>query len=349
MSKELSKGAAWMRGKIMPIHEASLPLNDWGLTRSDITYDVVPVIDGAFFRLTDYLNRFEASMKDMRLDPKINRNDIQKALTDMVSKSGLRNSYVSMVCSRGVPNVAGSRNPKDCDNHFFAWCVPYVNIIKPEIAQNGASAWIPDAVKRIPEDSVNPRNKNYHWGDLTKGLFEAKDNDAETVILVNHQDNITEGPGFNVFAVTDGKVITSDHGVLEGISRQTILDICDELSLEKEVRPISREEFMEADEIFLTTSSGGVVPITKVNDRVFSNDAPGEMTVKLMECYWNWTKNDDLRIEITYNKENLNEASQIKKSISKTFNRLIWLTLMAAVLLIMYVIYTEYPELIGLT
>ena len=349
MSKDLSNGAAWMRGKVIPIHEASLPINDWGLTRSDITYDVVPVVDGAFFRLTDYLNRFQASMKDMRLDPKLSRDEIQKALTDMVSKSGLRNAYVSMVCSRGVPNVTGSRNPKDCDNHFFAWCVPYVNIIKPEIAKNGASAWISDTVKRIPEDSVNPRNKNYHWGDLTKGLFEAKDNDAETVILVNHQDCVTEGPGFNVFAVKDGKVITSDHGVLEGISRQTILDICDELSLEKEVRPISREEFMEADEIFLTTSSGGVVPITKVNDRVFSNDAPGEMTVKLMECYWNWTKNDDLRVEITYNKENLNEASQIKKSISKTFNRLIWLTLMAAVLLIMYVIYTEYPELIGLT
>ena len=349
MSKDLSNGAAWMKGKVMPIHEASLPINDWGLTRSDITYDVVPVVDGAFFRLTDYLNRFQASMKDMRLDPKLSRDEIQKALTDMVSKSGLRNAYVSMVCSRGVPNVTGSRNPKDCDNHFFAWCVPYVNIIKPEIAKNGASAWISDTVKRIPEDSVNPRNKNYHWGDLTKGLFEAKDNDAETVILVNHQDYVTEGPGFNVFAVKDGKVITSDHGVLEGISRQTILDICDELSLEKEVRPISREEFMEADEIFLTTSSGGVVPITKVNDRVFSNDAPGEMTVKLMECYWNWTKNDNLRIEITYNKENLNEASQIKKSISKTFNRLIWLTLMAAVLLIMYVIYTEYPELIGLT
>jgi branched-chain amino acid aminotransferase len=349
MNKDLSNGAAWMRGKIMPISEASLPINDWGLTRSDITYDVVPVLDGAFFRLTDYLDRFEASMKDMRLDPKLSRKEIQQALTDMVSASGLRNSYVSMVCSRGVPNVAGSRNPKDCDNHFFAWCVPYVNIIKPEIAQNGASAWISDTVKRIPEDSVNPRNKNYHWGDLTKGLFEAKDNDAETVILVDHKNNVTEGPGFNVFAVKDGKILTSDHGVLEGISRQTILDICVELSLEKEVRPISREEFMEADEIFLTTSSGGVVPITKVNDRIFSNDAPGEMTVKLMDCYWNWTKNDNLRIEIPYNQENSNKASPIKSSISKTFNRLIWLMLMAAFLLVMYVIYTEYPELIGLT
>ena len=80
MNKDLSNGAAWMRGKIMPISEASLPINDWGLTRSDITYDVVPVLDGAFFRLEDYLDRFESSIKDMRLDPKLSRKEIQQAL-----------------------------------------------------------------------------------------------------------------------------------------------------------------------------------------------------------------------------------------------------------------------------
>ena len=126
---DLSLGAAWMKGKVIPLKDASLPLNDWGLTRSDITYDVVTVIDGAFFRLSDYLDRFEASMSDMRLDPKLNRTEIIVALTKMVAASGLKDSYVSMVCSRGVPSVPGSRNPKDCENHFFAWCIPYVNII----------------------------------------------------------------------------------------------------------------------------------------------------------------------------------------------------------------------------
>ena len=105
---------------------------------------------------------------------------------------------------------------------------------------------------------------------------------------------------------------------------------------------------MEADEIFLTTSSGGVVPITKVNDRVFSNEAPGEMTTKLIGCYWNWTKQTNLRIEIIYVQNKPSGASPLKSSISKTFNRLIGLTLVLAVLLILYVLYTEYPELIGL-
>ena len=74
-----------------------------------------------------------------------------------------------------------------------------MNYIKPEIATKGTSAWIPQKVRRIPHNSVNPRIKNYHWGDFTSGLFEAKDNGAETVILQDQEGNITEGPGFNVF------------------------------------------------------------------------------------------------------------------------------------------------------
>ena len=62
-----------MKGRIIPISEASIPINDWGLVHSDITYDVVPVWNGSFFRIDDYLDRFEASMAALRLDPKINR------------------------------------------------------------------------------------------------------------------------------------------------------------------------------------------------------------------------------------------------------------------------------------
>ena len=64
----LAKGAAWMNGEIMPINEARLPVNDWGILHSDITYDVVPVRDGAFFRLPDYMERFRASRASLRLD-----------------------------------------------------------------------------------------------------------------------------------------------------------------------------------------------------------------------------------------------------------------------------------------
>ena len=300
MENDLSMGAAWMNGKVLPISQAMIPVNDWGLVHSDITYDVVPVIDGAFFRFDEYLARFLSSMENLHLDPRMSKRDIKAALHQMVGKSSLRDSYVAMVCSRGKPKIAGSRDPRDCENHFFAWCVPYVHIIKPEIVEQGATAWIAQNAYRIPENSVNPLVKNYHWGDFTQGIFEAKDKDYETVILLDYDGNVTEGPGFNVFAVKDKVLITPDRGVLAGVSRKTVLEMAEHLGINTNIRPLSVEELLEADEVFLSSSGGGVIPIIRVNETIFGNGASGPISVQLNETYWNWATLEKYREPIDY-------------------------------------------------
>ena len=300
MENDLSLGAAWMNGTVIPISQATIPVNDWGLVHSDITYDVVPVIDGAFFRFEEYLARFLSSMEDLHLDPGMNKRDIQAALHQMVSKSSLRDSYVAMVCSRGKPKIAGSRDPRDCNNHFFAWCVPYVHVIKPEIVEQGATAWIAQNTYRIPENSVNPRVKNYHWGDFTQGIFEAKDKNYETVILLDYDGNVTEGPGFNVFAVKNKVLITPDRGVLAGVSRKTVLEMAEHLGINTSVRSLSVEELLGADEVFLSSSGGGVIPIISVNETIFGNGASGPISVQLNETYWKWTTLEKYRDPIDY-------------------------------------------------
>ena len=300
MEKDLTLGAAWMNGNVLPISQATIPVNDWGLVHSDITYDVVPVINGAFFRFEEYLSRFFSSMESLYLDPGMSKLEIQKALHRMVSQSGLRDSYVAMVCSRGKPKIPGSRDPRDCENHFFAWCVPYVHVIKPEIINQGATAWISQKVYRIPEESVNPRVKNYHWGDFTQGIFEAKDNKYETVILLDFDGNVTEGPGFNVFAVKDRVLITPDRGVLAGVSRKTVLEIADHLGIVASIRPLRVDELLEADEVFLSSSGGGVIPIVRVNETIYGNGVKGPISVLLNETYWQWTTLEKYRDPINY-------------------------------------------------
>ena len=300
MEKDLSLGAAWMNGHVLPISQATIPVNDWGLVHSDITYDVVPVINGAFFRFEEYLSRFFSSMESLYLEPGMNKSEVQKALHQMVSQSGLRDSYVAMVCSRGRPKISGSRDPRDCENHFFAWCVPYVHVIKPEIIDQGATAWISQNVYRIPEESVNPRVKNYHWGDFTQGIFEAKDNKYETVILLDFDGNVTEGPGFNVFAIKDGVLITPDRGVLAGVSRKTVLEIADHLGIRAVIRPLSIDELLAADEVFLSSSGGGVIPIVRVNETIYGNGVKGPISVRLNETYWQWTTLEKYRDPINY-------------------------------------------------
>ena len=300
MENDLSLGAAWMNGTVIPISQAKIPVNDWGLVHSDITYDVVPVIDGAFFRFDEYLARFLSSMENLHLDPGMNKRDIQAALHQMVGKSNLRDSYVAMVCSRGKPKISGSRDPRDCENHFFAWCLPYVHIIKPEIVEQGATAWIAQNAYRIPENSVNPRVKNYHWGDFTQGIFEAKDKNYETVILLDYDGNVTEGPGFNVFAVKDKVLITPDRGVLAGVSRKTVLEMADHLGINTSIRALGVEELLEADEVFISSSGGGVIPIVRVNETIFGNGASGPVSIQLNETYWTWATLEKYRDPINY-------------------------------------------------
>ena len=102
---DYSAGAAWMDGEVIPISEAKISVLDWGLTRSDITYDVVHVWNGAFFRIDDYLERFITSMSKLRLDIGLEKEEIRSALVELISTSGLKSAYVSMVASRGTPII----------------------------------------------------------------------------------------------------------------------------------------------------------------------------------------------------------------------------------------------------
>jgi len=297
---DLTAGAAWMGGKIIPLSAARLPVNDWGIIHSDITYDVVPVWDGGFFRLDDYLDRFCQSMASLRLDVGMTPSQIRIALHDMVAASELRAAYVAMVASRGVPVIPGTRDPRECANHFYAWCVPYIHIMRPDLPPERRTAWIAKNVTRIPGSSIDPRVKNYHWGDFTMGLFEAKDKGFETVILLDEAGHVTEGPGFNVFAIKDNTLITSDHGMLEGISRRTVLEMAAERGLTVQIRPLPLVEFMDCDEVFISSSGGGVIALTRVDDRIFGNGTAGPVATDLHATYWNWMTRPQMRSEINY-------------------------------------------------
>ncbi|NVO05468.1 MAG: aminotransferase class IV, partial [Rhodoferax sp.] len=219
---DYSQGVAFVRGQYVPIAEASIPMTDWGFLRSDATYDVVTVWDGAFFRLDAHLERFLLSCQRWRLQPGLSAEQIVETLTQCVRLSGLRASYVEMICTRGQPPW-GSRDPRLAVNQFYAFAVPYVWLANAEQRARGLHLSISD-VQRIPPASVDPRAKNYHWNDLTMGLLGALDAGADSVVLVDGQGNVVEGPGFNVFCVRQGAVITPAQGMLEGISRRTVIE-----------------------------------------------------------------------------------------------------------------------------
>ena len=131
-------GAAYIDGRFMPVAEAMIPVTDWGYRRSDVTYDVVSVWDGAFFKLDDHLRRFRASMDYFRLQPRESDDDIRGILHELVRRTGLREAYVAMDCLRGAapPNVR--RHPSNARNYLLAYAVPYVWLMPREVIERGA-------------------------------------------------------------------------------------------------------------------------------------------------------------------------------------------------------------------
>ncbi len=282
---DLTKGAAIVEGRIVPIADAKLPLTDWGFTRSDVTYDVVHVWKGSFFRLDDHLARFQASMKGLRMAIPLDTAGLKQALTELVRATGLRDAYVSMICTRGNPAPGMPRHPKHCINRFYAFAIPFVWVIPEDVQARGAHAIIAKT-PRIPPESVDPTIKNFHWGDLTRAAFEASDAGADIAFLLDQQGNLTEGPGFNMFAIIDGKVVSPDRGALEGITRKSVFELCQEIGIPVEIRPLHVSELEGADELLTATTAGGVMPVSRLGNRIYGNDRPGPISARLRELYW---------------------------------------------------------------
>jgi branched-subunit amino acid aminotransferase/4-amino-4-deoxychorismate lyase len=280
-----SSGAAYIDGRYMPIGEAAIPITDWGYRRSDVTYDVVGVWGGAFFRLDDHIRRFRQSMQALRLEPPESDEQIRAVLSQCVRRSGLREAYVAMDCLRGGPKPGMVRHPVNCRNYLAAFAIPWVWVMSPEMQERGAHL-IVAKTPRIADDSVDPRVKNFHWGDLTRGLFEAHDQGADNCVLLDRDGFVTEGPGFNVFAVTDGAVATPDRGALEGITRLSVAELCRDLDIPCAIRPLAAAELREADEIFLATTAGGIMPASRIDGRILGNDRPGPISARLREQFW---------------------------------------------------------------
>jgi branched-chain amino acid aminotransferase len=280
---EFEGGSVFIDGDWKPLSEARISLFDWGFTRSDATYDVASVWLGAFFRLDDHLDRFFASMAKLRLAIPYGRDDVRRIVHGCVRAGGLRDAYVAMVCTRGVP-PPGSRDPRLAINRFYAYAVPFVWIAPPDKQRSGIDLHVSRRVRIAPE-SVDPTVKNYHWLDLVQSLFDAYDRGADTSCVVDAEGNVTEGPGFNLFAVKDGVVRTPARGVLEGVSRRTVIELCEALALPIRVAPLPERELAEADEVFLSSTGGGVLPIAKVDGRPL-RAFPGPITRRLQDAYW---------------------------------------------------------------
>ncbi|MBB3772788.1 branched-subunit amino acid aminotransferase/4-amino-4-deoxychorismate lyase [Angulomicrobium tetraedrale] len=294
-----AQGIAYIEGEYVPLKQARIPILDQGFLHSDLTYDVPAVWDGRFFRLDDHLDRFERSCERLRLKSPLSRQEIRDRLVAMTAKSGIRDAYVMMIVTRGLRFVR-QYAPEECENFCYLMVMPYLWVMNEETQKTGGSAVIARTVRRVPPGAIDPTVKNLQWGDLTRGLIEARDRGAMYPILTDGDANLTEGSGFNIILIKDGKLYTPRRGVLEGVTRKSVLAAAEQLGYLYTIDDVPVDLAYACDELLFVTTAGGVMPITTLDGKPVGNGEVGPISKALWKAYWDDHYDPDVSFAIDY-------------------------------------------------
>jgi branched-subunit amino acid aminotransferase/4-amino-4-deoxychorismate lyase len=280
-----ANGVAWIAGELVPLHEARIPLLDQGFLHSDLTYDVPAVWDGRFFRLDDHLDRLDLSCGKIRLKLPLTKGELKRILLDMLAQSGIRDAFVELIVTRGMKGVRESK-PEDIVNNLYMFVMPYIWCMEPEMQLTGGSAVIARTVRRVPPGAIDPTVKNLQWGDLIRGVHEARDRGASYPFLTDGDANLTEGSGYNIVFIKDSVLYTPDRGVLHGVTRKSVMDVAKANGIEVRCEVVPVTLAYTCDEMFMCTTAGGVMPITTLDGEPVNAGKIGPITRKIWDGYW---------------------------------------------------------------
>ena len=247
---------AYRDGEYKPLREIGPSILDFGFIHCDATYDVMPVYNGNAFCYDRHSTRFENSAKRYGLElPDVDRLAIVKELKKL---NDVTNAFVWFLVWRGTPPSGNPRDIENCPIHFAMYIKPSYPIGKTPIV----TLHLDTNTNRVSDDYYGQEYKNMAWLDLTMSQRN-KPADADTTILIDVDGNVTEGPGFNVGIVSNGVIYTADKNVLKGITMTVVEDIAKDNGILFARLPISQEQFNNANEVFITSSSGGVTATQK--------------------------------------------------------------------------------------
>jgi len=269
----------------MPMSEMRLPVTDMGFQLGDMCYDAIHVHKGRFFRMRDHLDRWEQSVSKRRYDSlHYDREQVAEVLHGCVARSGLKEAMITFAATRGTPTTA-HKDLRTCKNRFMVWAVPYYNVFSGPEAETGSDIIVAKTI-RIPLEAVDPTIKNFGRLDFVRALFEAYDRNAKYAVLLDQDDNLTEGRGWNIFVLQDGVLMSPDSGVLEGITRKTVVELSAKLNVDCRLTKVPVGTLREADEVFISSTAGGILPVRSVDEQLVGDGTPGPLTTRIKDMYW---------------------------------------------------------------
>lgn len=281
---------AYYNGEYLPEGQVRIPFRDRGFLLGDGVFDMTRTFGGRIFRIREHVERLFRSLRALRIDPGVSQDEIEEISEEVLRRNlhfldEASDYWVAQRISRGL-NAVGDEGWDQDGATVIVECLPLPLKARAPYYRDGIDLVL-SPVRRTPPDALTPRAKTSNYLNLISANMAVVSNGPNAyTVLLDHNGNLCEGLGANVFLVKDGRCLTPrEQFVLPGVSRQCVMELARELGYEMREADLDLHDAYNADEIFLTSTSLCVVPVRSFCGEPVGHGVPGPVTAALTAAY----------------------------------------------------------------
>ncbi len=274
----------FISGQLYDKEDAKISVYDHGLLYGDGVFEGLRSYGGKVFRLEQHLARLWESAKAIWLEIPMTRSAMAKAINDTLKVNNIQDGYIRLVVTRGAGSLG--LDPNKTSNPQVIVIADSITLYPDELYQKGLSI-ITASTQRNHPAALSPRIKSLNYLNNILAKIEGLQAGCIEALMLNHKGEVAECTGDNIFLVKRGVLLTppNEAGILEGITRDAVIDLARETGREVREVPLTRHDVYVADECFLTGTAAEVIPVVKVDSRAIGEGVPGPVTQDLKDRF----------------------------------------------------------------
>ena len=289
MSLADKDGVIWFDGELLPWRDARVHVLThtlhYGLGVFEGVRAYATERGPAIFRLKDHTDRLFRSAHILNFEIPWSKEQINTAQIMVIQKNGLKEGYLRPMCFYG--SEAMGLRAEGLSSHCVVAAWEWPNYMTPEARVDGIRVRTSSYTRHHVNITMCKAKANGNYINSMMALKEALDSGCEEALLLDNEGYVAEGSGENIFLVQDGHLVTPElTSCLEGITRETVFALAEEIGLEVRERRITRDEVYIADEAFFTGTAAEVLPIRELDGRMIGSGQRGPVTEKLQAMYF---------------------------------------------------------------
>jgi len=292
-------GKIWMNGKLVPFKDAKVHVLTHALHYSTSVFEGIRCYNtpkgSAVFRLKEHVDRLFKSAKLYSMKMQFSKKEISNAILKTVKTSGLKECYIRPLAyyGYGTMGLTPTQNKVDVSIACWEWAMGEGKAGKFSGAKCKVSSWIKIDSRSQPMQAKAAPN----YSNAALARVEALENGYDEAIMLNFQGKVVEGSAENIFVVKDDIIQTPplSAGLLEGITRDSVIQIIEENGGFVIERDLDRDDLYSADEIFMTGTAAEVKSVTQIDKVKIGNAKMGKITKALQKSFTNVVMGKDER------------------------------------------------------